>query len=219
MSKIPEIDLITKYKRVGINFEDKYIEGNFVKTKEALERIQKIENFLEADIPIVFKGDTGTSKTKSVEVYCCIKKMNKFIRFNLSSETTIEDLMDRLLSSGESWSGFKFVPVPFIEAYENGCILLLDELNLVQKNIIQSIQYGIDSKVLYIEVNGKMLKYKKSKDFRIICTQNPKSGGFVSIREDLSEFLQRFQVIYFDRFSAQELNNIALLIHKKKTNI
>jgi midasin (ATPase involved in ribosome maturation) len=64
-----------------------------------------------------------------------------------------------------------------------------------------------------------MLKYKKSKDFRIICTQNPKSGGFVSLREDLSEFLQRFQVIYFDRFSAQELNNIALLIHKKKTNI
>jgi midasin (ATPase involved in ribosome maturation) len=145
--------------------------------------------------------------------------MNKFIRFNLSSETTIEDFMGRLLSSGESWSGFKFVPRPFIEAYENGCNLLLDEVNLVQKNIIQSIQYGIDSKVLYIEVNGKMLKYKKSKDFRIICTQNPKSGGFVSIREDLSEFLQRFQVIYFDRFSAQELNNIALLIHKKKTNI
>jgi hypothetical protein len=74
MSKIPEIDLITKYKRVVINFEDKYIEGNFVKTKEALERIQKIENFLEGDIPIVFEGDTGTSKTKSVEVYCCIKK-------------------------------------------------------------------------------------------------------------------------------------------------
>jgi hypothetical protein len=74
MNKIPEIDIITKYKRVGINFEDKYIEGNFVKTKEALERIQKIENFLEGDIPIVFEGDTGTSKTKSVEVYCCIKK-------------------------------------------------------------------------------------------------------------------------------------------------
>ena len=217
MIKIPEIDIISKYRREGINFEDKYIEGNFVKTKEALERVQKIENFLEADIPIVLEGDTGTSKTKSVEVYCCIKKkMNKFIRFNLSSETTIEDLMGRLLSSGDSWSGFKFVPGPFIEAYENGCILLLDEVNLVQKNIIQSIQYGIDSKVLYIEVNGKLLKYKKSKDFRIICTQNPKSGGFVSIREDLSEFLQRFQVIYFDRFSAQELNNIALLIHKKK---
>ena len=97
------------------------------------------------------------------------------IRFNLSSETTIEDLMGRLISQNDSWSGFKFVSGPFIDAYTNGYILLLDEVNLVQKNIIQSLQYGLDSEEIYIEsTGGKIIKFKKSKNFRIICYSKPK---------------------------------------------
>ena len=216
MEIIPNSLSVKQFKRKVIDFKEREIEGNFVKTNQARERIQKIDNFLDSDIPIVLEGDTGTSKTKSVEVYCFIKK-KKMIRFNLSSETTIEDLMGRLISQNDSWSGFKFVSGPFIDAYTNGYILLLDEVNLVQKNIIQSLQYGLDSEEIYIEsTGGKIIKFKKSKNFRIICTQNPKSGGFTAIREDLSEFLQRFQIINFDRFSVQELKEIAILIHKKK---
>ena len=78
------------------------------------------------------------------------------------------------------------------------------------------MQYGLDSEEIYIEATGgKIIKFQKSKNFRIICTQNPKSGRFTSIREDISEFLQRFQVINFDRFSVQELKEIAKLINEK----
>ena len=78
----------------------------------------------------------------------------------------------------------------------------------------------MDNNNIFIEIEGgKIKEYKRSKNFKIICTQNPKSGGFVSIREDLSEFLQRFQVINFDRFSMEELQEIAKLINEKKKNI
>lgn len=125
--------------------------------------------------------------------------------------------MGRLISDEDSWSGFRFAPGPFITAYEKGLILLLDELNLAPKNIIQALQYGLENNSIFMEIEGgKMKGCGRSKNFKIICTQNPKSGGFVSIREDLSEFLQRFQVINFDRFSIEELQEIAKLIHYKK---
>ena len=184
------------------------IKGIFIPTKEAIERIQRINFFFESKIPIVLEGDTGTSKTKSIEVLCTILgKNDKLIRLNLSSETSIEDLMGRLISNNENWSGFSFIEGPFIDAYINGKILLLDEVNLVQKCIIQCIQSSLDSDEICVEIPGrkKKQKYYRNPDFMIICTQNPNSGGFASKREDLSEFLQRFQIVNFNRFKDDEL--------------
>ena len=102
--------------------------------------------------------------------------------------------MGRLISNNENWSGFSFIEGPFIDAYINGKILLLDEVNLVQKSIIQCIQSSLDSDEICVEIPGRKnkKKYYRNPDFMIICTQNPNSGAFVSKREDLSEFLQRF---------------------------
>ena len=96
------------------------IKGNFILTEEAKKRLQKIKNFFDSKIPIMLEGPTGTSKTKTIQVLCNILH-KKLVRFNLSSETTIEDLIGRLGSGGEdSWSSFKFVPGPFTEAFSKG---------------------------------------------------------------------------------------------------
>ena len=86
--------------------------------------------------------------------------------------------MGRLISQNDSWSGFKFVPEPFIDSFTNDNILLLDEVNLVQKNIIQSLQYGLDREEIFIEAAGDKIIKQKTKNFRMICTQNPKKGRF-----------------------------------------
>ena len=218
MSEIPSFEKLIEYKRKGISCDNIIIKGNFIKTKEAIERIQKINFFFESDIPVVLEGDTGTSKTKSIEVLCEILGISdKLIRINLSSETSIEDLMGRLVSNSENWSGFSFVEGPFIDAYSNGKILLLDEVNLVQKAIIQCIQSALDSDVISVEISGrKMKKNYRHKNFKIICTQNPNSGGFASKRENLSEFFQRFQIINFEKFTNKELKEIAIGISEKK---
>lgn len=54
----------------------------------------------------MLEGPTGTSKTKIIQVLCDVLK-KKLVRFNLSSETTIDDLIGRLGSEEEDfWSSF-----------------------------------------------------------------------------------------------------------------
>ena len=44
--KIPTIEELKKYKREGISYENINIKGIFIPTKEAIERIQKKNFFL-----------------------------------------------------------------------------------------------------------------------------------------------------------------------------
>ena len=60
----------------------------------------------------------------------------KKIRFNLSNEITIEDLIGRLGLGGEdSWNMFQISSLAFTDTFKNGYVLLLDEVNLEQKNL------------------------------------------------------------------------------------
>ncbi len=157
--ELPTIEELKNYKREGISCENINIKSIFIPTKESIERIQKINFFFESKIPLVLEGDTGTSKTKSIEVLCNILgKSDKLIRLNLSSETSIEDLMGRLISNNENWSGFIFIEGSFIDAYINGKILLFDEVNLVQKSIIQCIQSSLDSNEICVEIPERKKK-------------------------------------------------------------
>ena len=68
---------------------------------------------------------TGKSKTKTIQVLCDILK-KKLVRFNLSSETKIEDLIGKLGSGGEnSLSNFRLVSGPFSDAFENGKVIFI----------------------------------------------------------------------------------------------
>ena len=113
----------------------------------------------------------------------------KLIRFNLSSETTIEDLIRRLGSAGEdSWSSFKFVPGPFTEAFEKGYVLLLDEVSLGQKSVLQYMETALDTGEIKQNIPGcGTIKKKIYNDFIIVATQNPKTEGFTNQRDELSQ--------------------------------
>jgi midasin (ATPase involved in ribosome maturation) len=107
----------------------------------------------------------------------------------LSSETTIEDLIGRLGSAGEdSWSSFKFVPGPFTEAFEKGYVLLLDEVSLGQKSVLQYMETALDTGEIKQNIPGcGTIKKKIYNDFIIVATQNPKTEGFTNQRDELSQ--------------------------------
>ena len=194
-----------KKRQFEYNVED--IKGNFVLTNEAKERLQKIKNFFDSRIPIMLEGPTGTSKTKTIQVLCNLLK-KKLIRFNLSNETTIEDLIGRLGSGGDdSWSSFKFVPGPFTEACENGYVLLLDEVNLGQKSVLQCMETALDTGEIKQDIPGcGTIKKYIHNDFILVATQNPKIEGFTNQRDELSQkFLSRFTVVEFPSFKIEEL--------------
>ena len=210
------LDSITKdhllnLKRKSLIIEPEQIKGNFVLTEQAKERLQKIKNFFDKKIPILLEGPIASSKTKTIQVLCDILD-KKLIRFNLSSETTIEDLIGRLGSKGEnSWSSFKFVPGPFTDAFEKGYVLLLDEINLGQKSVLQCMETALDTGEIKQDIpECGTIKVNIHPNFIIVATQNPKSEGFANQRDELSAtFIYRFTVLEFPSFEIDELRIIA----------
>jgi nitric oxide reductase NorQ protein len=217
MLNIINKDILQKIERSKFQIKLEDIKGNFVPTEEAKERLQKIKNFFDSRIPVMLEGPTGTSKTKTIQVLCDILK-KKLVRFNLSSETTIEDLIGRLGSGGEdSWSSFKFVPGPFTEAFENGYVLLLDEVNLGQKSVLQCMETALDTGEIKQDIPGcGTIKKKINPDFILVATQNPKIEGFTNQRDELSQkFISRYTVVEFPSFEINELREIAKRIAEK----
>ena len=217
MNKIPTKEELMNYEKEKFEFDKSKCDENFIITPNALERLEKINNLLDSDIPIILEGPTGTSKTKTIEELCKIKGFD-LIKFNLSSETTSEDLIGRLLSDKNQWSGFSFFEGPFIKAFNEGKVFLLDEVNLASKTVLQMLESAIDYGEISQEVPGRnFLYYEKNPNFRIIATQNPITGNFIHKREELSEkFLQRFQIIEFPSLEIEELKLIALGLAKSR---
>ena len=75
---------------------------NFILTSESIDRLSKIYFWIKS----VLEGPTGTSKTLSAEIICDYLKKEK-IRFNLSSEITISDLLGKYIGNNKSWAGIK----------------------------------------------------------------------------------------------------------------
>ena len=64
--------------------------------------------------------------------------------------------------------------------------ILLDEINLTPKEVLECIQLTLDNKVLRVELSGRELrKYEMKKYFVIIATQNPNKGALTNKRQEL----------------------------------
>ena len=196
----------------------------FILTDKSMERMALLIHYILNGIPVLFEGNTGTSKTRTTLTACnYIKKFikngkntMKLIRYNLSAETKIDDIIAKYVSDQKSLIGLKVQNGPFVDAYVNGKILLFDEINLAQSNVLQCVQQSLDNGFLSVETNGRcLLKYEKNPNFALVATQNPNKGAFAGKRQELGpEFLSRFQKIYFPDILKEEMQEIALGIAK-----
>lgn len=127
--------------------------------------------------------------------------------------------MGRLISDKDnSFSGFTYKEGSFADAYSKGKVLLLDEVNLAPNPVLQCMLTALESDKITQSVPGIGLKtFERHKDFRIVATQNPKSGAFSTTRDRLStKFLETFQVMEFPEFTSKELSEIAHQAAKKQ---
>ena len=134
MEKLPEIKKLSsseskqrlkaEFDKALTNTKKAKLIGSFIPTKKAISRLYKLESNLLAKNFVLLEGPTGSSKTKTVQIYCIIKGL-ELVQFNMSGETNEEDLKGRTISDPNSFSGFKFVKGQFADAFINGKILLL----------------------------------------------------------------------------------------------
>ena len=217
------------------------LDDYFILTDEAKNRLKILFTLYCSKIPVLIEGSTGTAKTKSVEMLSValnkylnyidktilnIEKENtELIRFNMSNETTLDDILGRIVSNENSCSGLKFENGPFVDAFKNGKILLFDEVNLASDIILDYIQTALINKEITINLNkedeNSQINIEMNNNFRIFATQNPKSNDYVLSRNELSEkFLSRFVVLKFKELEKKELFEISKKIYEKeKINI
>ena len=108
---------------------------NYILTDQAKERLDKLYTYIKSGVPVILEGETGSSKTLSAEIICKyiyeMKKDNSetskisedeteqmYIKFNLSAETKINDLMQKFIGDKNSLSGLKIVDGPFYTAFK-----------------------------------------------------------------------------------------------------
>jgi len=217
---LKNIDIIEEEKKKLWKSQEFFDKIGYVLTDKSCERMAMLIHYILSGIPVLLEGPTGTSKTRTTLIACeyitkILNKNSKYddslLRFNLSAETKIDDLLVKFTGDNNSASGLKVEEGQFFKAYTKGHKILLDEINLAPREVLECIQQALDSKVLSVESSGKVLKkYKMHSKFGIIATQNPNKGAFANKRQELGiGFLSRFQKINFPNFTKDELIDIA----------
>ena len=206
-------------KKELFSHKDFFVKNGFILTDESAERMANLIQCIKNKIPVLLEGPTGTSKTRTtllaskyIQKFYYKSEEDNLLRFNLSQETKIDDLISKYVGDQNSFAKIRIEDGPFLKAYRDGKILLLDEINLAQPSVLQSIQQALDNKMFSSEITGKgLVNIKMNKNFALVGTQNPNKGAFAGMRKDLPEgFLSRFQRIVFPGFTEEELVNIAL---------
>ena len=206
---------------------------NYILTEKAKERLDKLYTYIYYGIPVLLEGETGTSKTLSAEIICkniiemrklkeqkIKKEEESYIKFNLSAEVKINDLMQKFIGDKTSLSGLEIIDGPFLRAFKKGIPLILDEINLASEEVLQCIEEALDSGEINIEISGiGNVNCKKGDGFCLIATQNPNRGNYINKRQHLSKsFLSHFQIIKFPPFEIDELKEIAEQLFKSFNN-
>ena len=148
------------------------------------------------------------------------KKKVNYIKFNLNAETKIDDLMYKYIYIRDNISEdrIKIGKGPLLNAFEEGKILILEEINLAPKEVLQSIGQYLDNKMFSTELKNKELKYHSiHPNFALIATQNPLKGSFFNKIKNLGyASFSRFQKINFEKFNEEELLKIAKGLSRKE---
>jgi MoxR-like ATPase len=207
---------------------------NYIVTDNAKERLDKLYTYISNEVPVLLEGETGCSKTLSAEIICkyIYEKKNKeknlnisredegFIKFSLSSDVKINDLIAKFIGNKNSLSGLKIVEGPFLRAFKEGIPLILDEINLASEDILQCIEGALDSDEININISGiGAISQKKKEGFCLIATRNPNKDNYMNKRQNLSKsFVSHFQLINFPCFEIEELKEIALKLFESFNN-
>jgi len=203
------------------NKEDFFKENGFILTNKSKERMAYLIHYILSGNPVLFEGNTGTAKTRTTLVACqyikkFINEKYEFVRFNLCAETRIDDLISKYVGDRKSLIGLKVENSQFLDAYINGKILLLDEINLASAKVLQCIQQSLDNGYISVETSGRgLIKYMKHENFSLVATQNPNKDAYLGKRQELTpEFLSRFQKIYCEEIEINEMKEISFGIAK-----
>jgi hypothetical protein len=170
--------------------EPKEMEGVFPK------EFDRIVQLSSQRINTLLVGPTGCGKTYIAEKVAEALDLS-FASLSCSAGMSESQLAGWLLPTGEGGK-FEYHASPFVNAYENGGVFLLDELDASDSNVVVFINTAIAGNTFHLPQRLSDTKVKRHKDFVLIAAANTHGHGadtmFVGRNQLDAATLSRFKV-------------------------
>lgn len=149
-----------------------------------------------ARIPIMLVGPAGCGKT-----YLC-EKLSEALDLEYDdqscSEGMSESVFNGLLLPIGAGGEFKHVPSPFMDRYETGGVMLLDEIDAGDPNLFTYINKAVANKSYTVAQRYKKPRIEKHADFVLVAAANTYGNGadamYVGRNQLDAATLDRFKV-------------------------
>lgn len=130
-------------------------------------KFETVLKLVSADVPVMLVGPAGSGKTKLAEQVA--EALGRPFSFNsMSAGVTESSLMGRVLpTESGTW---EYKAAPFVTAFENGGVHLIDEMDAADPNLLVQINAAIANKMLSIPFADKLVK--RHKKARIVAAAN-----------------------------------------------
>lgn len=146
--------------------------------------------------PVLLVGPAGSGKSYLAEQVAEAMKLS-FHQIGMSGGMTESALFGKLVPQGESGS-FEFLSTPFIDAYEHGGVLLIDEMDAADENVLLKMNNAISNGHADIPNRHTNPVAKRHPDFYIIASANTYGSGadrvYVGRNQLDGATLDRFQM-------------------------
>jgi MoxR-like ATPase len=172
-------------------------EGKTKKVKGVLPpEFERMIQLASARIPIMLVGPAGCGKT-----YLC-EKLAEALDMEFSdqscSEGMSESVFNGLLLPIDKGGAFRHVSTPFMERYEGGGVMLLDEIDAGDPNLFTYINKAIANSSYTVPQRWTKPVVKKHKDFVLVAAANTFGHGADSMYVGRNQLdaatLDRFKV-------------------------
>lgn len=207
---IPEMDedmivpVFKKFSPYRANLNKDYIPNSRI-----LEQVVKLLVSNDIDLSVCLKGESGSGKTEMAMYISHMLNWPLTIK-QINSNIRADELEgERSLINGNT----SFVPSELVTAFQEGHLILLDEVDKIDPDTAAKLHMPIERKPWSLAANGGEV-VKANKFTRFMGTSNTNmSGGsrkFVSSQRQDAAFIKRFLIVEMERPSEIALTNVLL---------
>lgn len=195
--------IIQSWKPINNNYLERYISLDRIAVKDGKKihplYIDQFDNVRRSAAYLVtgkenicFKGEASVGKNILIETLAGLFRA-PLLRESLSGGSDLGVLLgDRTVNNDNS---IGFDASQLVKAAEDGCWIVLDEINTVQTEFLTVLHSLLESDVKAINV--PFYKYVKANDgFRVLATMNPvDTGEYIGTKELNSATASRFKTL------------------------
>ncbi len=138
-------------------------------------KLDRVIRLLSMRKPVFIPGPAGSGKSYLAQQAAEVLQL-PFYSVSCSIGMTESNLIGRQLPMGEQGQ-FQYVSTPFMQAYENGGLFLLDEIDAADSSVLLCINSAIANGKVQLAIRPEKPLATMHENFRIIATANTFGRG------------------------------------------